>query len=162
MSRPIRSSIEYANKVAWWTTKFSKEMQSYANASVAIVAYYLRGNTAVVACPSEMEEFKAYGEEMRTNSVMFAAAEDSGLLAEAIPALFRLALENHNNWCQMSSDIAFLLQHPHLCRFVPYEYRVLADAAEAANAALSEDDERWYEFVQAAKSKLSARLICNN
>lgn len=158
----IRSSIEYANKVAWWTTKFSKMMHSYANAPVAIIAYYLRGNSAVVACPNEMQEFRAYGEEMRTNSVMFAAAEDSGLLAEAIPALFRLALENHSNWCEMNKDISFFLEHPHLRRFVPFEYRIMAEAAKAANIALSEDDERWYDFVQAAKTKLGTRMICNS
>lgn len=160
MSRSINNNIDYVTEVAWWTTKFNELMQYYVNAPVAILAYYLRGNSKVVVCPCEVGEIKKYGEEMRNSSVMFAAAEDSGLLAEAIPELFRIALENYKNWREMCNDILFLLQHTHLRRYIPFEYRALAKSAKAANIALFEDEAHWSEFVENARAKLKMRARC--
>ena len=160
MNRPIKNNFDYATEVAWWATKFNELMQCYVNAPVAILAHYLRGSSKDVVCPCEVGEIKKYGEEMRVSSVMFVAAEDSGLFAEAIPELFRTALENYKNWREMSNDILFLLQHTHLRRYVPFEYRALAKAAKAANMALFEDEAHWSEFVENARAKLKMRAHC--
>lgn len=160
MSRPIRNNIDYANEVAWWTTKFNQIMLRYANAPVVILAYYLKGTSELVACPCEIQELKEYAEIMRTSCVLFAAAEDSGLFAEAVPELFGLALDNHSNWCAMSRDVAYLLQHPHMRRFIPFEHLFLAEAATAAHIALVEDGECWTAFIKEARKKLAARVNC--
>lgn len=160
MSRSIKNNLDYAADVAWWTTKFNELMHCYANAPVAVLVHYLRGTSKVVVCPHEVVKIKEYGEAMRNSSVMFAAAEDSGLLAEAIPELFRIALENYRNWRKMSKDIIFLLQHTHLHRYISFEYRALVKAAMAANIALFEDELHWSEFVENAREKLKKRANC--
>ena len=162
MKKQINCSNDYAIVVASWTETFSGLMRRYSNAATAILSYYLRGSTERIVCPNGMDEFKLHGENMRRNGVMFAAAEASGLLAEAVPELFRLALNNHNNWCVMNKDISYLLQHPHLCHYVPFEYRFLAEAVTAINDFMLADETVWERCVAEAKGKLSERQLGKN
>ena len=162
MKKQINCSNDYIIVVARWVKKFSDLMRSYSNAAVSVLAYYLRGSTELITCPNGMDAFKEHGEAMRNNGVMFAAAEDSGLLAEAVPEVFRLALENHNNWCVMNKDISFLLQHPHLRHYIPFEYRFLAEAVTAINDFMLADETIWEKCIAEAKGKLRERQLGEN
>lgn len=157
MKKQINCSNDYAIVVASWAETFNDLMRRYSNAATAILAYYLRGSTELVVCPDGMDEFKLHGEAMRRNGVMFAAAEASGLLAEAVPELFRLALKNHGNWCVMIKDISYLLQHQNLCRYIPFEYRFVAENVASVNALVLDDELFWENCVAEAKAKLAER-----
>ena len=157
MKKQINCSNDYVIVVASWVKTFSDLMRRYSNAATAILAYYLRGSAELVVCPDGKDEFKLHGEAMRHNGVMFVAAEISGLLAEAVPELFRLALENHSNWCVMIKDVSYLLQHQHLCRYIPFEYRFLAENVAAVNNLVLDDELLWENCVAGAKAKLVER-----
>lgn len=159
MKKQINCSNDYAIVVTSWTEKFNELMRRYSNAATAILAYYLRGSTELIVCPDGMDEFKLHGEAMRRSGVMFAAAEASGLLAEAVPEFFRLALENHGNWCVMIKDVSYLLQHQNFCRYIPFEYRFLAETVAAMNSLVLDDEKFWASCVAEAKAKLVGRKV---
>lgn len=162
MKKQINCSNDYASVVTCWVKRFSDLMRQYSNAATAILVYYLRGRAELVVCPDGMDEFKLHGEAMRHNGVMFAAAEESGLLAEAVPELFRLALKNYDNWYVMNKDILYLLQHQSLCRYIPFEYRFLAENVAAVNALVLENKLFWETCVAEAKAKLVERKASVN
>ena len=159
MDRKIESSCDYISAVAWWSAKFREEMSCNANASIAILAYYLRGTSKLLVTPYEEVSFKVYGEGMRHSSVMFAAAEDSGLFAEAIPRLFNLALEKHSSWCVMCKDVIYLMNHMYLRHYVPYTYRCLAGAVSGELDAVLGDKVLWEQRLNDAMTKLGRRQL---
>ena len=157
MNGLIKSNLDYIATVTWWVKRFSEVMSNYANASLAILSYYLKGNSECVVCPSEIPELKIYGEAMRVSMPMFAAAEDSGLFAEAIPEFFRLAFECHTNWCVTNKDILFLLRNTHLSRYIPFAYRFIAESVVSENATLLKNEKLWGEYIESAKRALGER-----
>lgn len=162
MKKQMNCSNDYIIIVASWTERFSELMRRYSNAATAILAYYLHGSTKLIVCPEDMEEFRLHGEAMRCNGVMLAAAEASGMLAEAIPELFRIALESYGNWCVMRKDVLYLLQHHNLCRYIPFECRFVAETVASMNAMLIDDEFFWQNCVSEAKAKLAERKAGTN
>jgi len=162
MKKQINCSNDYAIVVESWVKRFSDLMRQHSDAATAILAYYLRGSSEIVVCPDGMDEFKLHGEAMRSNGVMFSAAEVTGLLAEAIPELFRMALKSHDNWCVMNKDILYLLQNQSLCRYIPFKYRFLAENVAAVNALVLDNKLLWESCVAEAKAKLVERKASVN
>ena len=159
MDRKIESICDYISAVAWWSAKFREEMSCNASAALAILAYYLKGTSNLLVSPCEATSLRVYGEAMRQSSVMFAAAEDSGLFAEAIPRLFCLGLEKHSNWRLMYKDIIYLMNHMYLRHYVPYTYRCLAGAVSAELDLLLGDDVLWEQRLRDATKKLGERRL---
>jgi hypothetical protein len=134
-------------------------MRSSNNAAVAVLAYYLPGNSDFMTCPLGVSELKKFGAMMRDDAAMFAAAEDTGLLAEAVAELFRLALDNHGNWCAMEKDIKHMLEHDQFSRYIPFKYRFCAERMMVANELLCADEELWDKCSNELESRLSARKL---
>ena len=160
MNRPIESNCDYISAVAWWSTKFREEMRCNANAALAILAYYLKGTSKLIVSAYEGTPFKIYGEAMRQSSVMIAAAEDSGLFAEAIPKLFCLALEKHSSWCLTYKDVTYLLNHMYFRRYIPYAYRLLASSVSDDLDAVLVDETLWEQHLTDARIELGKRQDC--
>ena len=155
----VMSSVEYAMAVEKWSAVFTELMCGSNNAAVAVLAYYLPGNSDFMTCPLGVSKFKKLGTMMRDDEAMFAAAEDTGLLAEAVADLFRLALDNHGNWCAMDEDIKHMLENAQFRRYIPFKYRFCAEKIMAANELLCADEELWDKCSNELESKLSERKL---
>ena len=162
MDRKIESSCDYISAVGWWSTKFHNEMESNADAALAILAYYLKGTSNLIVSAYEGTPFEIFGEAMRQSSVMIAAAEDSGLFAEAIPKLFCLALEKHSSWCLTYKDVTYLMNHMYFRRYIPYKERFLASSVLDDLDAVLDDETLWEQCLIDARAKLGGRQAMAN
>lgn len=159
MERTINNNNEYSATIAEWISKFTNLMMQYNNAAEAILAYYLPGSLDFMTCPLGIEEFRLIGEEMRSNIAVFTAAEDSGLIADAIPRLFYKALDNYDNWCGMYVGVEYMLTHSLFSRYIPFEYRYCANKLLAANILLLDDEDLWDECINKLNSHLRDRVL---
>ena len=159
MNRTINNNIEYMATVAEWTRKFTELMLQHNNAAAAILAYYLPNGYDFLTCPLGVVEFQKIGEAMRTNEAIFTAAEDSGLIAEAVPELFCKALDNYDSWCAMDDGISYMMTHPQLLRYVPFEYRYCAEKLLEANALLIDNEDLWNGYSDKLCSNLNERAL---
>ena len=139
----IDNSAAYAAEVEKWTEKFNKMMLEYSNAPEAILAYYLPEQYTCLSCPLGDQEFKQIGEAMRTNEAMLRAAEESGLLVEAVKNCFSKALDNYGSWSYLCDNLAYILDNPRLCCYVGFEDQFMARKLLAANALIEDDEDLW-------------------
>ena len=155
----IMSSIEYAMAVEKWSEVFTELMGGSNNAAVAVLAYYLPGKSDFMTCPLCVSAIKKLGTMMRDDEAMFAAAEDTGLLAEAVAELFRMALDNHGNWCALDEDIKYMLENAQFRRFIPFKYRFCAEKIMTENELLCKDEDLWDKFTNELERKLNERKL---
>lgn len=160
--KAIESNCDYISAVGWWSIKFRNEMESNADAALAILAYYLKDTSKLIVSAYEGTPFEIYGEAMRQSSVMIAAAEDSGLFAEAIPRLFCLALEKYSSWCLTYKDITYLMHHMYFRRYIPYAERFMAGYVLDELDAVLEDEALWERCLMDARAKLGERKTIAN
>lgn len=153
------NSAAYAAEVEKWTEKFNKLMMECNNAPEAILAYYLPGQNTCLSCPLGDEEFQQIGEDMRTNEAMLRAAEESGLLVDAIKNRFYRALDNQDNWRYLKDDVAYILDHPCMRRYIRFEDQFIARKLIAANALIEDDEDLWYLYADRLHKKLDDREL---
>lgn len=159
MNTYIDNSCEYAAQVNLWSKKLTKLMLEHDNAAQAILAYYLPGHSEFLTCPLGVDEFKSIGEEMRENAAVFAAAEKTGLIAKAVTIIFDFALENYDSWYGMESDIKYMLEHPQLSCFIPFEDRYAAQKLLDADLTQDDDEDVWFDYACAIQKKLGNRKL---
>lgn len=155
----VENSTAYAAEVSKWTDKFVEFMLAYSNAPITILAYYLPHQYAFMSCPLGDDEFKRIGEAMRNNEAMFVAAENSGLMAEAMDAYFSLALDNPDNWHYLWEDINHIVNNQHLRRFVRFEPMYIAQKLLSANDVIDDNDDLWYSYAEQLDQKMCERSL---
>ena len=153
------NSAAYAAEVEKWTEKFNKLMMEYNNAPEAILAYYLPGQNTCLSCPLGDEEFQQIGEDMRTNEAMLRAAEESGLLVEAVKICFYKALDNYGSWSYLCDDLAYILDNPRLRCYVCFEDQFFARKLLAVNTLNEDDEDLWDQYYDTLQKKLVAREL---
>ena len=159
MTNYIDNSTAYTAVVSKWTEKFVELMLESSNAPEAILAYYLPHQNSFVSCPMGDLEFKEIGEAMRKNEAMLVAAEDSGLMAEAIEAYFYQALENSDSWHYLWDDIEYILSNPRLSRYVRFQHRYVAMKLLEANSLIDDNDTLWYPYAEKLEQKMQNRVL---
>ena len=121
------SNYDYAAEVEMWCQKFTDLMKTEMYAAITILAYMLPGQNTMVGCPLGDPEYQMLGEAMRTNSAMFAAAENTGLLSAGMDAFFYAALDNAGSWSGYADDIRYVLGNDALCKYVSFSGRYIAE-----------------------------------
>ena len=155
----FESNRDYLEEMAMWCQKFTDLMKTEMYAAIAIVAYMLPGQNTMVGCPLGDPEYRALGEEMRTNPAMFAAAEKTGLLAEGIDAFCYAALDNADSWSGYAKDIKYLLGNDELRKYVSFADQYTAECLLAGGEMLCDDENEdlWLDVVRTALRKLKGR-----
>lgn len=159
MKTYIDNSAAYAAEVNKWTEKFEELMLESSNAPEAILAYYLPNQNSFVACPLDDLEFKQIGEVMRENEAMLTAAEDSGLMAEAMEAFFHQVLDNSDSWHYMWEDVEIILTNPRLSRYVRFEQKYIARKLLAANLLIDDNEDLWYSCAEKLGEQMRDRKL---
>lgn len=159
MNTYIDNSCEYAAQVDLWSKKLTELMLEHDNAAESVLAYYLPVHSEFLTCPLGVDEFKRIGEEMRENAAVFAAAENTGLIAKAVEKLFGFALDNHGSWCAMVKDVRYMLEHPQLGRYIHFEDRYLAERLLHADLAQGDDEDFWCDYYDIVMRKFKNRKL---
>lgn len=153
------SNYDYAAEVEMWCQKFTDLMKTEMYAAITILAYMLPGQNTMVGCPLGDPEYQMLGEAMRTNSAMFAAAENTGLLSAGMDAFFYAALDNAGSWSGYADDIRYVLGNDALCKYVSFSDRYIAECLLAGGDMLCdyENEDIWFRVAGAARTKLDSR-----
>lgn len=159
MKTYIANSAAYAAEVSKWTEKFEELMLESSNAPEAILAYYLPNQNSFVACPLGDQEFEKIGKAMRENEAMITAAEDSGLMAEAMEAFFYQVLDNSDSWHYMWEDVEIILANPRLSRYVRFEHKYIARKLLAANLLIDDNEDLWYSCAEKLGEQMRDRKL---
>lgn len=159
MNTNIDNSCEYAAQVNLWSKKLTELMLEHNNAAESILAYYLPHESEFMTCPLDVQEFEEIGVEMRDNVALFDAAQNTGLFARAVAKLFDYALDNHGSWCAMDEDIKYMLEHPQLRCYIPFEDRYTAQKLLNADLTHVDDEDVWFDYACAIQKKLDNRKL---
>ncbi len=152
-----RTHYKWIAEVKLWERKFREMMQNEMFASIAVVRYYLACNTLTSIYPSECEKYRYYGMVIAVNTAAFAAAENTGLLAEGITGIFHTALDNYGNWLDHETDIKNIMKKDKLRKYVSFTDRRYAEMFLSCDKMERYNEDLWEYLKDVTKKKLATR-----